>query len=294
MGTASTKSKDKMNKINASLDESAEYDFKLNFLKNSDNNAQSVYQSDTTQNTKKAELNDLVPHKFEWLEGGTNVKISGSFLDDWRREEPMIFNSENNIYEITLNVPRGKNQFKFIINNKWVCSKHYEIVNDNNNNQNNEIIISTNPENNNTNNTTYSSNILEIKNSKKKLSKGNNDYNCNYPLESFVNKEAPIIPLHYKPYINFDFNQNQGNKDKDEDESKEKSDDKKEEPQLLDNHKNRFLLENNTFKSTLTIPHEKLSHLLYNHDSDDKYIRIALSQRSKHKFLTVVYFSPKI
>ena len=48
-----------------------------------------------------------------------------------------------------------------------------------------------------------------------------------------------------------------------------------------------------TFKSIMAIPHEKLSHLFYYCDKDNKYIRNAITQRSKHKFLTIVYFSPK-
>ena len=58
-------------------------------------------------------------------------------------------------------------------------------------------------------------------------------------------------------------------------------------------NKTKDLLETNTFKSIMTIPHEKLSHLFLYCDSDNKYIRNAMTQRNKHKFLTVVYFSPK-
>ena len=40
------------------------------------------------------------------------------------------FNNETKSYEITLNIPKGINQFKFIVNDKWVCSTNYKIIND--------------------------------------------------------------------------------------------------------------------------------------------------------------------
>ena len=151
MGTVSTKSKDVTLKISESMDESTEVDFKINLIKNNHNNTQSFHQSETTENTKKTELSDLKPFKFEWKEGGNDVKISGSFLENWNKEEEMIFNNDTKVYEITLNVPKGLSQFKFIVNGKWVCSSHYKVVNDNNNNFNNEIYIGNDSENKNEN-----------------------------------------------------------------------------------------------------------------------------------------------
>ena len=301
MGTVSTKSKDQTYKISESMDESAECDFKINYLKKNSSNIQSHYQSETTENTKKTELNDLIPYKFEWIDGGTNVKILGNFLDNWNREESMIYNNEKNIYELILNVPKGINQFKFIINNnEWVCSKHYKIVKDNNNNENNEIYIGLNSDNytNNTNSTLSCSYNQEIKKKKKKFGKGNNDYDRTIPIKSVFNSDAPNIPWYYKSYINLDYNINK----LDDDKLQEKINDKLKEKsnvvlnvqnQILDINKDKILLENKTFKSILTIPHEKLSHLFYNLDNENKYIRSSMTQRSKHKFLTVVYFFPK-
>lgn len=297
MGTVSTKSKDVTLKISESMDESTEVDFKINLIKNNHNNTQSFHQSETTENTKKTELSDLKPFKFEWKEGGNDVKISGSFLENWNKEEEMIFNNDTKVYEITLNVPKGLSQFKFIVNGKWVCSSHYKVVNDNNNNFNNEIYIGNNSENNN-NSTINSTNNQEIKKRKKKSSKGSSDYNCIIPSKSVVNAEAPIIPYYYKSYINLDHNSNQLDsekfKEKLNEKLKNKSNDKIEEQEealLID--KTKRLIEDNTFKSIMVIPHEKLSHLFYYCDNDNKYIRNAITQRSKHKFLTIVYFSPK-
>ena len=132
---------------------------------------------------------------------------------------------------------------------------------------------------------------------KKKVSKENNDYNCIIPNKSSVNAEAPIIPLYFKALINLEFNSNQLKQDKFKDslENKldEKSENKSKKKDMLAINKISDFLENNTFKSIMIIPHEKLSHIFFNPNSGDKYIRSALTQRNKHKFLTLVYFSPK-
>ena len=297
MGTDTTKSKDRTLKISESMDESAEFDFKFNYMKNNSTQTQSLHQSETTENTKAPESNDLIPFKFEWKESGTDVKISGSFLDNWDRKEPLKFNNETKSYEITLYIPRGLNQFKFIVDDKWACSKYYKVIKDKSNNDNNEI--DTNAINESTMNSSMNNNnILDLKKKKKKLGKGNNDYNCLIPTKSAVNAEAPIIPLYFRSYINIDFNSNQLDKAKFNDKlidlSEEKAKDTtKENEEMLILNKTKDLLETNTFKSIMTIPHEKLSHLFLYCDSDNKYIRNAMTQRNKHKFLTVVYFSPK-
>ena len=297
MGTDTTKSKERTLKISESMDESAEFDFKFNYVKNNPNKTQSYHQSETAENSKKQESIDLIPYKFEWKDGGSDIKISGSFLDNWLKKEPLKFNNETKSYEITLNVPKGINQFKFIVDGKWVCSQNYKINNDKSNNFNNEIDTNANSENS-TMTSLINSNITEMKKKKKKLSKGSNDYNCIIPTKSSVNAEAPLIPWYYKSYINLNFNSNKLNENKFNNKFKdiqgEKSIDNMEEKQeILLYNKTRDLLENNTFKSIMTIPHEKLSHLFVYCDSDNKYIRSSLTQRNKHKFLTVVYFSPK-
>lgn len=297
MGTDTTRSKDRTLKISESMDESAEYSFKFNCMKNNSTQTQSLHQSETTENTKIPESNDLIPFKFEWKESGTDVKISGSFLDNWDRKEPLKFNNETKSYEITLKIPRGLNQFKFIVDDKWLCSKYYKVIKDKSNNDNNEIDTNATSETS-TMNSLMNSNILDMKKKKKKLGKGNNDYNCLIPTKSAVNAEAPIIPWYFRSYINLDFNSNQLDETKFNDKlidlSEEKTKEKqKENEEMLILNKTKDLLETNTFKSIMTIPHEKLSHLFLYCDSDNKYIRNAMTQRNKHKFLTVVYFSPK-
>jgi hypothetical protein len=290
MGTVSSMSKDRTLKVSESMDESTEYDFKLNFLKNNHNITNSYQQSETAEKTKMSELNETVPYTFEWKEGGNNVQFCSSFLEDWKRKEPMKFNKDTNSFEVTLNVPKGKHQFKFIVNGIWVCSKNYKINNDNNNNINNEIEI--NIENNTTKN--INNTIKDAKKIKKKQQKGNKDYNCVYPNKSSINPDAPNIPMFFNTSINLNYNSNQLNLNLDSKLPEQKDSDGSEENKLsLKFDQTKTILENDTFKSITTIPHEKLLHIFTHFYKNDNYIRSAVTQRNKHKFLTLVYFSPK-
>jgi len=277
MGTVSSVSKDiNTNKISDSQDESSEFDLKLlNSLKKNNNKYQSQAQSETRENTKVTVINDQkISYKFEWKDGGNEVKIAGSFLDNWSRQEEMKKNLSSGIYEIIMELPKGIHQFKFIVDNQWVCSQYYTIIHDNLNNSNN-IIDLTNYINEN--------NDSNIKKKKKKSGKDHIDYGCKYPNSTEINLEAPAIPNHYFYEFNLNFQTKQ---------------------ELIKNYfkqkhfinKSKNTLENNTFKSIVTLSHEKVSHICFNcenNNNNEKYIRTSITQRNKHKFITLVYFTPK-
>ena len=282
MGTVSSTSKDQTIKVNEYLDESNDVEFKFNYIKTDLNKNKSFQQSETTVNTKKIETNDLVPIKFEWKDGGNDVKIAGTFLDDWHKAESLQKNPYTNVYEINLNIVKGIHQFKFIVNGKWVCSSYYKVVKDknNNNNYNNEIDTLNYINSQENENTTLNT---SIKNTSKRIKKYL-DYNCKFPDKTDFNSEAPEIPYHYKININLNYHSNQ-----------EKFNDKN---NNLEYNNSKNILENESFKSIMTIPHDKLTHLFLKCNNDittDKstYLRCAVTHRNKHKFITVVYFSPK-
>ena len=55
-----------------------------------------------------------------------------------------------------------------------------------------------------------------------------------------------------------------------------------------------FSTENNTYKKIMTCPHEKLMHFCSNlGDISNKFYRLSTTVRTKHKFLTLVYYKPK-
>lgn len=282
MGTISSASKD-ITKKNDSQNTSSECDIKfLNSAKDINNKNSYQGQSETTENTKITEKNDqIIQYTFEWKDGGNEVEIAGTFSDNWNKKNEMKKNLNTGIFEATLEVPRGRHEFKFIVDKKWVCSQHYDRIK-NKNNISNNVIDLTNyipPLVVNNNN----ANISPSNKKKRKSTKNTIDYGCNYPKKSEVNLEAPILPQNFFPSFNLDFQTKQ--------EFLQKVFVKN---IFFDRTKN--LVENNTFKGILTISHEKLLHICHNVESnndDDKYIRTSITQRNRHKFLTLVYFTPK-
>lgn len=286
MGAMNSDSLTSKSKMNYSKDEnSIDYGLKTDTSINKKNYIypSSNAQSETAENTK-IDLNDKkISYRFEWKEGGNNVKIAGSFLNDWKEKIDMKKNNNTGCFEINLYVSRSVHQFKFIVDKKWVCSSNYQTINDKNNTNN--IIDLTNyiPENINNNNDNNKSNIKDPKKKKKKLKEGN-DYNCNYPKNSDINFDPPPIPMHYN--TKFDLN-------------------KQTKQELLESAFSEYnydisrnQIENDSFKTIMTISHDKSSHICYNidkcnNDINNKYISSIITQRIKHKFLTIIYYSPK-
>ena len=256
------------------------YDYELRSQNLNNKNQSTNNQSETAENSKIIEPKvQKVPFKFEWKEGGGNVEIAASFLDNWKKQVEMKKNLNTGYFEVTLDVPKDIQQFKFIVDNIWVYSQNYSIINDKNNINN--IIDFTNYPPNNANDMNKST----AKKKKKKSIRETIEYNCNFPKPTEVNSEAPGIPQHYLFCFDLNYQTKQEN-------LKSIFHGKL----IIDKRKN--LIENNTFKDIVTIDHDKLCHICYNirnkeNNEKDNYIRTAITQRIKHKFLTIVYFTPK-
>ena len=169
-----------------SLNKSSHNKLKKNLSENYQNNQSNIYyndslsykgvktettsininsQSGNSSTSDKVEniSNDIkIPTLFQWKEGGNNIIITGSFCG-WSHNFAMTKNEKTNIYELTLYLPKGEYQFKFIVDNIWRCSNFYPTVTDQNNNTNNvlnntkelnDIIKEREKENQNTANTT--------------------------------------------------------------------------------------------------------------------------------------------
>ena len=282
MGTVSSASKD-FTKKNDSQNTSSEYEIKQ-LISIKDINIKNSYQgqSETTENTKITDKNDqIILYPFEWKEGGNEVLIYGSFAENWNKKTVMKKDLNTGIFQAFIEVPRGRHEFKFVVDQKWVCSQYYDRVT-NKNNITNNVIDLTNyipPQLTNNNNINVSSSNKK----RRKSTKNTIDYGCNYPKKSEVNLEAPILPQNFFPSFNLDIQSKQ--------EFLQKTFIKN-----ISFDKTKNLVENNTFKSILTISHEKLLHICHNVESNndnDQYLRFSITQRSKHKFLTLVYYTPK-
>ena len=238
--------------------------------------------------TKKGNTKDeLYPFKFEWKGLGTTVIITGTFLENWTKFEPMIKNAETEIFEKVIELPKTKHYFKFIVDNKWVCSSQYPTTMDKSNNQNNFIDLT---------NYTPPQELMKIKEYKKGQIKPHrskvivldkndkNNYNCKIPNIHELNTNAPSTITHYKYSFNIDYQSRQ-----------DKMKNFGPEINLKYSDKN-ILTENNTFKKILICPHEKLMHFCQNINdlkNNKRYMRGCTTIRNKHKYLTVVYYKPK-
>ena len=280
MGTInSSNSKDVTNnnkKIN-SLEENSEYEFKtIEWDQNSTDKSSSRYETKETTKSKLTDIDDnKIPFKFEWKEGGKEVKLAGEFLDNWNKHEKMKKNNNTGIFEITLNLSKGVHQFKFIVDKHWLCSRYYNINYDNMQYANNIIDLS---------NSTIENNQY-IKKSKKD-SKETLEYGCNYPISSESNYEASNMPIYFGPQFNINC---QSNQDYLEIIFKK----------CLFLNQSKNILENDSFKSITTYSHDKVLHLCinnednYNDNNNISFIRSSITQRNKHKFITLIYYSPK-
>ena len=252
-------------------------------------NIESSIISKNIKKEKNKDGNNLFPFKFEWKGLGSSVILAGSFLENWTKFEPMIKNPETEIFEKIINLPKKKHYFKFIVDNKWVCSNQYPTTMDISNNQNNFIDLT---------NYIPPKDLVKIEEYKKGELKSyrskvivldkndKNGYNNRYPLINELNTNAPSTFTHYKPNFEIDY-QSRQNKIK-----------KISRKNYLKYNEKNTLTENNTYKKILSCPHEKLLHFFQNINDLDinnkrRYIKGCTTIRNKHKYLTIVYYKPK-
>ena len=245
----------------------------------------------TIKNTNNEISSKKYPFKFEYKSNGNSVLLAGSFLDNWNNIKVMLKNKDTNILERVVYLPRAKHQFKFIVDNKWLCSSQYPTIPDGQGNINNFIDLTnyTPPEE--ILKEEYRKKLAEKKQEKnnKEINHSNNsnkEYTTLKPERNELNMIAPGIIGHYIPMFNLDYQSNQN---------------KFRTQKYLKFKERNTHTENNTYKNILVCPHEKLMHLCPNIDdlemkqknkSDNNYIKICTTTRNKHKFLTTVYYTP--
>lgn len=183
-----------------------------------------IGKEENKKNNKNQSENQI--YKIKWRiknkhkDENIDVKIVGSF-SMWKQKFSMIKNKENgDYYEINLNLPYGKNEFKFIVNGEWKCSPDYQIIKDGNGNENNFIMIneeiakeekeeerkkkSDEPL------TSCETNKQESINSSNIKKKGGNRYGNVYPLENESNNSGMgKVPELFCIKLNLNDNSNQ-------------------------------------------------------------------------------------
>ena len=158
---------------------------------------------------EKKESVEKVPTTFEWSNDDNCVYLTGSFCN-WNQFF-LMKKTEEGKSKLTLNLPKGTHQYKFIINDEWKYNNNFPICNDNGNINN--IIDTSNLKIN-----------LNFKNKfqvKRNLSIGNknNSKNTNFaiafnkytdyiPLKGEFKKKTPRSPYQYKRKLSFNNNNN--------------------------------------------------------------------------------------
>ena len=252
----------------------------------SDKNNENKYISEQINNIK-------IPTLFQWKEGGNNILITGSFCG-WSHRFTMTKNKKNNFYELTLYLPKGEYQFKFIVDNIWKCSNFYPTVTDLNNNTNN-ILDNTKElnyilkekekekegENQNTANSSINDNNINNENNKTNYKNASiflsdeirKIYGNLYPLKEQLNSEPPNLPQYYINSINLNNYSNIGEK------------------KFIYNKMNNNLIRE-TFQSVKIPNHVYLNHIFSNCKEDKNYNRNCISFRIRSKFATIIYIHP--
>jgi hypothetical protein len=226
-------------------------------------------ESSTSQSESETEdeNQDRTIFIFEWKENNKKVTITGDFLN-WVHFILMKKDKKTNHFKLKINLPKKRNEFKFIVDGEWKCSNDYpQFKNDHG--IYNYIDLSINE------NKKEEKKEKEIKKNKKK---NDLNFNCYKPLKSEMNVDAPDLPRYFSLY-NIDYNTRQnkiGNQ------------------KLLIFKENNLLSENNSYKKILTCPHVNLSHCCTQVNKDNNAnIITSITFRFQHKFLTIIYYKPE-
>jgi len=91
----------------------------------------------TTPDTAGKE-NDIIPVVFTWTHGGQRVFLAGSF-NGWQEKIPMVRSGLE--FCTVQEVPRGKHQYKFIVDDQWRTAQDQMQTHDDNGNVNNVLDI---------------------------------------------------------------------------------------------------------------------------------------------------------
>ena len=261
----------------------------INFDKMKTKSKNNNYNSDQiTQENSISETQNKNLIKFYWNEGGKEVFITGSFLE-WNKRLKMHKN-KNNIFEVELFLPKGKYEFKFIIDGSWRCSSNYQQIKDDRGNNNNFIDnISANYNYNeiNFNLNKNVSNLSEENNHKmRNIDELKKNYSNIYPSIDQLSEEAPKIPDVLEISIDLTENSNQKNIGNE---------------QYLDFS---YINLDESFKNILQPVHSYLNHIFTNNDKsiiynshkeeteNSTYLGINCNVKVKNKCISIIYYSP--
>lgn len=244
--------------------------------KNSLNNS-ITFLEDINKSTKTDSIieikSDKVKFKFEYKPDikynnrKIEVLLVGSFLNNWDNFIIMEKNAQSQNYEYETYLSKKIHYFKFIVNNKWLCSDLYPSIFDESNNLNNFIDLTNykNEEKNEINDTinicAYSEIIIK------------------YPELKKLNRKAPRL-LYNKKKLLLDMNSKKRDKFS----------------YIEKNNIYCYANINNSYKKVSKLENENIGHLMKeinDNMKDRNYRKISATERNRNKLLTLVYYIPK-
>ena len=114
--------------------------------KEENNNVEENEEDNESKDAKEDSNNIKINYLFIWTEGGSHVKLTGSF-SDWKIKFDMAKDPNDNCFKCQLPLDNKIYQFKFIVDNDWKCSDKYPKKEDNSGNINNFIDLTDYKEN---------------------------------------------------------------------------------------------------------------------------------------------------
>lgn len=166
-------------------------------------NEKSISNDTTSMVTTHEPIEMKVPTLFQWKEGGNMVYVAGSF-SNWTQFFVMTRNPDTGIFELILDLPKGKHQYKFIVDTKWLFSKNQPTCQDEKGNINNIIDTSSKGrsiENQQVKEIVINKKSEQFEDLKKNLAEVYNEY---YPSKSELNLDAPNVPTCYANAFDID------------------------------------------------------------------------------------------
>jgi 5'-AMP-activated protein kinase regulatory beta subunit len=221
-----------------------------------------------------------VPYTFTWDEGGTSIKVTGSFCK-WSQFYPMEYFPQEKKFKLTLNLPKEIHEYKFIVDGQWKYSAKQPNKKDNTNNINNYIDL-TNYVPENIIQKTNEKIKKKIKEKKKKVKKKKKirkkkegGYGLIYPNKDMLNTEAPAVQQDYLEsfYIDSHTNQNIIGRSK-----------------FLNYKITEPFTEEKSYKTLLFGPHISINHSL-KCIKNSVLLEMGINHRFRDKNCTLVYYS---
>jgi hypothetical protein len=267
--------------------------------------------NNTNKRKAKNKKSETFPVTFQWeKEENCIVYLTGSFCN-WKQY--FIMPQTNNIYSLTLPLPRALHKFKFRINDEYLLSKKYPTMKDEDSycnyidtsnvqqsqSKNNKLGYDTSEDNNSdtekeekksdTNSDSSSSHSYyddfddddenSYKKRKKRIKKMKNlKYSQNFPKKTNLNDYAPDVPYSYNYMYNIDVVSKQGVIGK---------------IKYYEPKENNMLGDNCSYKKIGVLPAVEINHIHSNNSIiSGKRVSCSSFMRYRNKFITFLYYKP--